>query len=248
MDRLCQIQAGKKNIGLHDNSSTIRKKILTNVRSHCLEKLTQEMIRVALPMDDTIKVDAEVQEMVHAQCAKALNVPEQGMNAEHVDILNDKFDLVYKTNALSSIMNIPAIAQEATEYIRLGKINKEVLEKEFSDEIKYSLCCKILDRSARDKLKKDKRSFNKRFKEFMKFVNSENFDDADSKKVLNDWVYNKRSKKFIYDILGELDAILYDYPFVGELLPEAFLDYNEIFGRLIFIKYLVDQKTITLKN
>ncbi|MDO4200413.1 MAG: hypothetical protein Q4D57_06680, partial [Clostridia bacterium] len=112
--------------------STISNKILTQIRIGCLEELAQKVaINVTaikgpngeiIPNADT-KIMPEIQEVVRYQCAQALNVPSHAMNEDHVEYLTDKdnpnkYDLVYKTNLLSSIMTVEAIASYATNYAK----------------------------------------------------------------------------------------------------------------------------------
>ena len=76
--------------------------------------------------------------------------------------------VVYSTNLLDSIMKIEAIAPAATDDFakKLDEANKfDQISKEYGEsEISYDECCKIFDRSARHKLKGDKRSFDARFR------------------------------------------------------------------------------------
>lgn len=68
---------------------------------------------------------------------------------------------------------------------------------------------------------------------------------------MNDWVYGKHSKSFFGEIYDAIDGVRYEISkeddYITKLLPEMFLGYQEIFGRLIFIKYLIKEKIVTLK-
>lgn len=238
IDQLSQEQKNK--VSNEVDVTSVRKKILTNVRIRCLEDLAESLAMEATP-EDTTAIRPEIQEIIRYQCADALNIPERDMDKDHLEFLKEKYDLVYKTNVLSSIMNIRTIASQATEYIQSFGNNSKLILEQFDDKMSYSICCKILDKSSRMKLKNDRRSFDERFRDFMKKKENE-FEEEDIE-LLNNWVKKGRKEK-IDDIFGI--AVIFFGEEAQNLLPECFFSMEERFGYLIFIKYLVDQEIIKL--